>query len=188
MGIDLHSFVMADPQKCIGCRVCEVACAVAHNARTVKTVGDLNALIMPRLYLVQTPEITMPVQCHHCEDAPCAKSCPVAAIGEQHGQIMINEKICIGCKSCMMACPFGAIELIGSFGVEDGNRAFEPSEVIASKCDLCGGSGAKAACVAACPQDALQLIDMKKIRKQRRLEAASKMGIPSTGYSVRAGL
>jgi electron transport protein HydN len=167
---------MADPKKCIGCRVCEVACAVAHGDKEIKTVGNIEYSLKPRLYLVRTAEVTMPVQCRHCEDAPCIKSCPEMAIKEQANKIVIDEGGCIGCKSCMIACPFGAIELI----VSSQEKSRENQEivgsgqgVVASKCDLCGGRSP--ACVKACPSKALQYVDVEKERTRRRIEAANKM-------------
>ena len=184
---NLNSFVLADSKKCIGCRVCEVACAVAHLDTEIKTVGNMNFSLNPRLYLVKTPEITMPVQCRHCEDAPCLKSCPVSAIKEQSNRIVIDEAGCIGCKSCIMACPFGAIELIVSrkepMGDEEDRLRDEP-EVVASKCDLCGGAPA---CVKACPREALQYVDMVKEGTQRRIAAANKMSGFHNEFMVREG-
>ncbi|MDF2930076.1 MAG: hydrogenase, Fe-only [Anaerospora sp.] len=135
MSRPLNSFVIADAKACIGCRVCEVACAVAHAEKT-------------------------PVQCHHCEDAPCAKCCPAGAIGRQNNKVIINEKTCIGCKSCMIACPFGAIELIVS------PRTLENPElpsVVASKCDLCNNRSKGPACVQACPRQALTHVNLGEI-------------------------
>jgi electron transport protein HydN len=172
----LNGFVLADPKKCIGCRVCEVACAVAHADREIKTVGNMDFSIKPRLYLVKTPEVTMPVQCRHCEDAPCLKSCPVSAIKEKDNMIVIDEAGCIGCKSCMIACPFGAIELIVSqqeYIRNDQDDLEAKPGIVASKCDLCGGSSP--VCVDVCPRKALQYVDMIKERTQRRITAANKM-------------
>jgi electron transport protein HydN len=188
LGTNLNSFVLADPKKCIGCRVCEVACAIAHTDKEIKTVGNMDFSIKPRLYLVKTPEVTMPVQCRHCEDAPCLKSCPVSAIKEQTNKIVIDEAGCIGCKSCMIACPFGAIELIVSQQEDikdnqDGLR--NEQEVIASKCDLCGGR--LPACVEACPRNALQYVDMEKERTHRRIVAANKMGGFNKEFMIKEG-
>ena len=52
--------------------------------------------------------------CHHCEDAPCAAVCPVNAITRVDGAVQLNESLCVSCKLCGIACPFGAIEFSGS--------------------------------------------------------------------------
>jgi len=167
----LNSFVIADAKACIGCRVCEVACAVAHANPAVKTAGNLDTPILPRLYLVKTPEVTVPIQCHHCEDAPCAKCCPVAAIKQENNKVIIDEKGCIGCKSCLIACPFGAIELVVS------PRKLEEPElpsVVASKCDLCKNRLQGPACVQACPRQALTHVQFEQEKRRRRIRAANK--------------
>ena len=58
MNTSLNLFVVADPKKCIGCKVCEVACAATHAAPASKTVGALVSPLLPRLYLVRMPEVT----------------------------------------------------------------------------------------------------------------------------------
>ena len=64
-------FVQSDAEKCIGCRSCEIACAVAHAPAKVNTAGATEGIFMPRLFVMVAPEMAAPVQCHHCEDAPC---------------------------------------------------------------------------------------------------------------------
>lgn len=183
MNSTLNAFVVADPKKCIGCKVCEVACSVAHTDHAVTTVGTLDTPIIPKLYLVKTPNVTMPVQCRHCEDAPCANVCPVAAITQVKHAIIIDEDTCMGCKTCMMACPFGAIDLVpvykeGEPVVQTGLKAddqdglVEKELVVASKCDLCGGRDNGPACVEACPEKALEVILPHKAKKKRNVEAA----------------
>jgi len=97
----LNYFVIADPKKCIGCYACVAGCVENH-----RKVG-LQAY--PRLYIIHTPVGTMPIQCRHCEDPACASVCPVKAITYQDNAIFLNESLCIGCKMCAIACPFGAI-------------------------------------------------------------------------------
>jgi hydrogenase-4 component A len=63
----------------------------------------------PRLYIIHSAGGTMPVQCRHCESPNCAAVCPVNAISVQHDSVTLNESLCIGCKLCALACPFGAI-------------------------------------------------------------------------------
>lgn len=186
MNTKLNSFVIANPQECIGCKVCEIACAVAHLDKEAKTAGNFDIPVMSKLYLVRTAEVTMPIQCRHCEDAPCANVCPVSAITQVNNNILVDEKKCVGCKTCMISCPFGAIELMPVYKdgepvmqvalkseTEDG--LVEKEVITASKCDLCANRADGPSCVQACPQKALELFTPAEMKKQRITEAAVKM-------------
>lgn len=70
----MNRFVMADPQWCTGCKTCLAACSDVHKKQGLQQ--------HPRLALVCTPEQTAPVQCHHCEDAPCQQVCPVTGCAD----------------------------------------------------------------------------------------------------------
>ncbi|WP_010295102.1 4Fe-4S dicluster domain-containing protein [Clostridium senegalense] len=183
----LNSFVVANPNKCIGCKVCEVACFVAHSKKNNVSgvVGTIKTPVTPRLHNIKVGKVTMPIQCRHCEDAPCANSCPTSAIKQEDGIIIIDEKACIGCKSCVLACPFGAIELMPEY--KNGEEVLQSnlkqyieneleskSKIIAYKCDLCKENG-EAACVKACPKDALTLITPKETKKARNLKAVESL-------------
>jgi electron transport protein HydN len=185
MNTKLNSFVVANPQECIGCKVCEIACAVAHLDKEAKTVGNIDIPVIPRLYLVKTAEVTMPIQCRHCEDAPCANVCPISAITQVDNKILVDKNVCVGCKTCMITCPFGAIELMPVYKngkpvmqmalkseTEDGLE--EKQLLTASKCDLCVSLTDGPACVKACPQKALELVNPIEKKKQRSTEAAVK--------------
>lgn len=65
---------------------------------------------MPRLRVMLNEKESAPQLCHHCEDAPCAVVCPVNAITRVDGAVQLNESLCVSCKLCGIACPFGAIE------------------------------------------------------------------------------
>jgi hydrogenase-4 component A len=98
----VNHFVIADPTRCIGCCACMAGCAESHHQAGLQAY--------PRLHVVHTsPAGTMPIQCHHCEEPACAAVCPVGAITRTDGWIQLNESLCIGCKMCALACPFGAI-------------------------------------------------------------------------------
>ena len=97
----MNHFVIADNRKCVACFACVAACTEAHREAGLQA--------FPRLYVTFTPFGAMPMQCRHCEDAMCALVCPVKAITHEAYSIHINESLCIGCKMCALACPFGAI-------------------------------------------------------------------------------
>lgn len=174
MKADLNSFVIADPSKCIGCRSCEVACAASHRDKDAGfTVGTMDTPIVPRLYLVKEEKVVMPIQCRHCEDAPCANACPVNAIEQDDGSIRVNESACIGCKTCMLVCPVGAVDLLPRYDKKQSGAAFEgKAKLVAHKCDLCKENGGTPACVKACPKEALKLAVPRDEKKDRNIKAA----------------
>ena len=100
---------------CMGCHACEIACKQEHGLG----VG-------PRLVrIVENSPDFIPVYCHHCAKAPCLESCPVDAIfKDPRGIVLIDNALCIGCKECIEACPFGAMQ-------------FDDDLEIAVKCDMC---------------------------------------------------
>jgi len=198
----LNRFVIADPGRCIGCRVCEIACSTVHSREeTPLTAGNMMNPVQSRLYLVRTPQGAVPVQCRHCEDAPCAAACPVFAITQREGVIYVDEEQCIGCKTCMLACPFGALKLVPVFEnglpVEQNLPLFPPTALpeknideseeykqlhVAVKCDLCLGME-EPACVANCPQQALQVISFEEHLSTRMHEAAVSLAAVAKKYT-----
>ncbi|AKA17054.1 4Fe-4S dicluster domain-containing protein [Aeromonas hydrophila] len=176
----MNRFVIADPKLCIGCGTCMAACSEVHKAQGLQQA--------PRLTVMRHEQATMPVQCRHCDDAPCSKVCPVEAIRQTGDCVQLNESLCIGCNLCAVACPFGAIQSSGSRPVamatsydtyipssirssnpstSAGLRCFgedllswEPGvRSIAVKCDLCEFRTEGPACVDACPSQALKLVN-----------------------------
>ena len=97
----VNRFVIADPKLCIGCYTCEAGCVNVH--------AKAGLVAYPRLTVMHTSAGTMPLQCRQCDDAPCEKVCPVKAITFEDHAVQLNEAVCIGCKMCALACPFGAI-------------------------------------------------------------------------------
>ncbi|RKX22581.1 MAG: 4Fe-4S dicluster domain-containing protein [Candidatus Zixiibacteriota bacterium] len=127
---------IVNPSTCTGCRNCELACAFVH--------AENGKLGKSRIYPIDGgfKDLWVPVACLQCDDAACVKSCLVNALkrNPETGAIELNHDICVNCKACVAACPFGC-SLID-----------EQHELIV-KCDLCGGDPA---CVLFCPTKALQ--------------------------------
>lgn len=150
-------FIIASAEACIGCRTCEVACALEHSASA--------AMFQPRLKVQRLDSLSAPVVCHQCENAPCVAACPVAALSMGEDRVEADASRCIGCQSCAVACPFGAItvEIV----------AAHPPLII--KCDLCASREGGPACVAVCPTAALSVMTGERLATllKRRQEAAA---------------
>jgi formate hydrogenlyase subunit 2 len=183
----MNQFVIADASRCIGCNTCMASCSQEH-----RQVGLQDA---PRLQVIRSERDSAPVMCHQCEDAPCAQVCPVNAISHQGNAIHLNESLCISCKLCGIACPFGAIGFSGSLPVaipRDCNTAkalpapqmprslsafldcIPGVRAVAVKCDLCSFSAEGPACIRTCPTNAITLVtaEMTSLAsEQKRLNA-----------------
>jgi carbon-monoxide dehydrogenase iron sulfur subunit len=160
--------ITVDIERCLACKGCVIACALAHSQSKVLELAIAESpRPQPRVSVEATGESAVPMQCRHCEDAPCIAVCPTGAIN-RHGPedpVLINQDLCIGCKFCLAVCPFGVISL-----AVDGRAMV--------KCDLCierTKAGQEPACVEACPTKALKLADEKDVAANRRHLAAKKL-------------
>lgn len=170
----MNTFVVADPNKCIGCRTCEIACVVAHSEKNIFTSESSEIEFHPRLSVVKTAEVSAPIQCRQCEDAPCANVCPNGSIVNKNGVVYIDKNTCVGCKTCLMACPLGAIELVPEYSggekilqqglqvVEAGKLCFK-EKMVGNKCDLCMGREKGPACVEVCPTNAFKIVKSNEL-------------------------
>ena len=141
-------FIVASSQACIGCRTCEVACALEHVAP--------GAEFHPRLKVMRLDELSVPVMCPQCENAPCVGACPTGALS------MGAEKV--------DACPFGAITIEVKAGVTP----------VIVKCDLCGTRERGPACVDVCPTAALSIMteeQLSALQKQRNIATAALLSL-----------
>ncbi|MEA4909773.1 MAG: 4Fe-4S dicluster domain-containing protein [Chloroflexi bacterium] len=144
-------FLMVNPDRCMGCHTCELACAAAHTPAGSLLGAVVNGeALFPRNRVVEVDEIRLPVQCRQCEDAPCVRVCPTGATFRTETYTAINANLCIACKLCVMVCPFGAVQ---TSTLQVGGRA----KRTAVKCDLCVDRPGGPACVAACPTHAISL-------------------------------
>jgi Fe-S-cluster-containing dehydrogenase component len=103
----------------------------------------------------------IPMTCQQCQDAPCLNVCPVKAISrnEEFGRVAVDHDVCIGCRSCVSACPFGAM----SFNATD-RKVF--------KCDHCD---ADPQCVRFCEVKAVDFIEADKVSINKRRKAAERV-------------
>ena len=141
--------VTMDMNKCVGCRNCEYACAL-------KKTNDFNRNdSMMRMNYYPLEVACIPMTCVHCNEAFCAEVCPAGAIkrNTQTGAVEIDEKRCVGCKMCIMACPFGNIH-------------FDKVSKTSKKCDLCQG---EPNCVKYCISGALQYVEEEEAYGEKRV-------------------
>ena len=177
--------VLVDLTRCIGCRSCEAACNEEQNlpdpqlpfddqtvfdqtfhGGTQKRRPDENAYTVVNRYNPEGSEpVYRKVQCNHCSEPSCLSSCFVNAYTKtEEGAVIYNSKVCVGCRTCMVACPFS----IPAYSYSSG---FDP---VIKKCIFCHETrlkkGLPPACVDICPQEALTFgrrKDLIKIANQR---------------------
>lgn len=135
----MANYVMfIDHNKCTGCNACRIACQMQWGLPPNLNFNYLKECLTgkyPRLTRVITP-----VQCQHCDNPPCQEVCPTkATYKREDGLVLIDEKKCIGCKYCMIACPYEA-RVITDHGIPE-------------KCRFCAGlieDGGTPACISTC--------------------------------------
>lgn len=134
--------VYADEKWCIGCHLCEYNCAFANSGESDMVKALKNKPVFPRITVEEDNKITYAVSCRHCDDAICVKSCIAGALSKEDGVIKIDKEKCIGCLTCILVCPYGAVS--------------QGKDGVAQKCELClENSCGEPACVQGCPNRAL---------------------------------
>lgn len=114
--------IVFDSSLCTGCRACELACSFVSEGFFAPSLSRIRVIRMDE------EGLDVPISCFHCDDAPCISVCPAHALRKNPdiGAVVLEQSLCIGCRLCISACPFGAIHYNSGRGV-------------LYKCDLCGG-------------------------------------------------
>ena len=134
--------VYVNEQWCLGCHLCEYNCAFANSGQTNIVKALKGKSIFPRIHVEGEDKITFAVSCRHCEDPICVKSCISGALSKKEGTVCIDRNKCVGCLTCILVCPYGAMS-------QDANGAVQ-------KCELCmGNTCGEPACVKGCPNKAI---------------------------------
>lgn len=172
------------PERCMGCRSCEVACAVAHsNSKNLFSALGEQPAPKKRINVSSSPnlEVSIPITCRHCEDAPCASVCPTKALSQDETTSLVNfnPERCVNCWTCSMVCSrfLPLYRLILSIGCWTSSMTYNRGVISRQneggvKCDLCQGRE-KPACVEACPTHALVFYEIEEIPGIKRPEIAS---------------
>ena len=134
--------VYVNEQWCLGCHLCEYYCAFANSGKSsmIKALKDRH--IAPRIRIEERNNISFAVSCRHCTDPLCVKSCISGALSVKDGTVLIDSDKCVGCCSCIMSCPYGALS-----HSENG---------VIQKCELCQKNEfGMPLCVQGCPNKAI---------------------------------
>lgn len=128
--------LLVDEKVCSGCRTCELACSLKHEAAFAPELA--------RVWVEkdEAAGIDRPHACRQCGVAPCVRACPQEALARDAAThaVTVDRERCIGCGACVPSCPFDAIRM-------------HPEQNIALVCDLCGG---QPQCAGRCPTGALR--------------------------------
>jgi Fe-S-cluster-containing hydrogenase component 2 len=147
-----RKFVSCDPDKCVGCQICEYACSMA----TEKVFNPAKS----RIRAIRINQLTnMAAVCRLCEEPACPRD--ALKQSEETGIIIVDKEACIGCGWCIEACDFGAIKL-------------HPDRKVAIVCDRCNSQGI-AQCVKWCPEEALTLVTSDMLASKARIKAVKKL-------------
>jgi Fe-S-cluster-containing dehydrogenase component len=166
-------YIYQDHFRCIGCYACEVHCKTKNNlpvgprlSRIIQ-VGPRLVGKIPRLAFIFMP-------CFHCETPWCVSACPTGAMQKRQndGIVYVEQGLCVGCKSCITACPWGVPQ-------------WNPETGKVVKCDYCKDRvdrGLKPACVTKCTAHALHFVSPEEASRLKRERFAKEIAEFGTGY------
>ncbi len=136
--------IYVNEEWCLGCHLCEYQCAFANSGMDDMVKALKGKTIHPRIKVEGDNRISFAVNCRHCSDARCIKGCISGALSrDKDGVVVIDTDKCVGCFTCILSCPYGAIMPSGDHSV-------------VQKCQLClDNKAGEPACVKGCPNRAI---------------------------------
>jgi protein NrfC len=177
-------YLLVDTKKCQGCMTCMLACSLVHEGKENLSLSRIQVIQNP---FEKFPHDLMLAQCRQCVNPACVEACPTGALyadSENENVRRIDTEKCIGCESCLDACPYTPSRAVWNH--EKGH---------AQKCDLCadtpfwnekGGPAGKQACVEVCPVAAIKFTSEVPVQKGNagysinlRGEGWKKLGYPT---------
>ena len=178
--------MLVDVSLCIGCRKCEEACKQSNQLPpSTVPLEDMSIFDRQRRTDVENytvvnryasdqpdkPPVFIKKQCMHCEEPACASACLVGALTKsKEGAVLYNKEVCLGCRYCMIACPFN----IPAYEYHN------PRSPQIRKCTLCYErikNGEVPACVASCPKEAITFgkrMDLIKLAREKIMKHPGK--------------
>ena len=147
--------LVIDPEKCTGCRKCEMVCSVFHTGTSNPSRSRIRVTKWENIGLY------LPVTCQNCDKPFCTEVCPAKACRRdlETNKVIIDKTKCIGCKTCIIACPFGV-------------PLFDKAEHVTIKCDFCDGDPQ---CVAGCEAGAVKYLDTDEVGVSKIREVSQKL-------------
>jgi carbon-monoxide dehydrogenase iron sulfur subunit len=140
--------IIVNEDVCMGCGLCKVHCLTEHSQSKdiIRAHQKETPRAIPRLRVEKIDEISLAIQCQHCDEPWCVYSCLTGAMQKNPvtGIVNSNPDKCIGCWTCFLACPYGALKR-------------DTSRNVVTKCDLCPSLDVPA-CVSNCPNEALSIL------------------------------
>lgn len=150
---------------CAGCKTCQVACKDRANLevgqlyRKVVKHEDGDWVKRRNAWISNVTAYWLSISCNHCENPACVNVCPTGAMYKraEDGVVLVNQDRCVGCQSCVWACPYDGPQFIEKLGK-------------VGKCDLCAdrlAAGKRPVCVDACPFQLISVGEIDKLEQEK---------------------